>query len=511
MSGRRQKKNSLTEQTRRSLLIVFGLAVALLIVQSVYFWDFGIDDVGISYRYALHLAEGKGLTWNTGGPKVEGYSNFLWVVILAGGKLLGFDIEITSKILGVVLAAVSLLLFTILCRRIWYPQPFWWAPVLLVTVTPEWTAWSLSGLEISLYGAFLLLAALGLTSVGRERTTLLAAGVAGLTLTRPEGVAVGFALLFAGVLFDRDTALTVRIRAVAIPAIVGGATFLALVLFRYAYFGYPLPNTVYAKFAGTLPSLGRVVEWLIFGLPFLLAWVIALRRLPHRGHLAVLATAPALVLFQALIVLPVHPVMYFLHRYQIAFLPLLVLSVPAALALIARRKRWAGIAVGVLVLAWTLQGWPAVHARYDSDKYVMDRQRCIVDHLSVLRGTPVIAMVDAGRIPYWTDLPSIDAWGLCEVKTARRGFSAEETIARRPTAYIMSVNIRRRDEIRAHLGMDIIMTKIPEFNEEYALWKVCTGGAAKTEEHYDYAILLNVAWAQEQGLGERITRINWNY
>ena len=40
------------------------------------------DDAFISFRYSQHLAEGHGLVFNVG-EKVEGYSNFLWVVLVA--------------------------------------------------------------------------------------------------------------------------------------------------------------------------------------------------------------------------------------------------------------------------------------------------------------------------------------------------------------------------------------------------------------------------------------------
>ena len=37
----------------------------------------------ISMRYGRNLAEGYGLVWNPG-ERVEGYTNFLWTVIMAG-------------------------------------------------------------------------------------------------------------------------------------------------------------------------------------------------------------------------------------------------------------------------------------------------------------------------------------------------------------------------------------------------------------------------------------------
>ena len=46
------------------------------------------DDSFISFRYAKHLAEGQGLVWNPG-DRVEGYTNFLWVLLMAAGLSVG--------------------------------------------------------------------------------------------------------------------------------------------------------------------------------------------------------------------------------------------------------------------------------------------------------------------------------------------------------------------------------------------------------------------------------------
>ena len=40
------------------------------------------DDAYISFRYARNLADGLGLVWNAG-ERVEGYTNFLWTLMLA--------------------------------------------------------------------------------------------------------------------------------------------------------------------------------------------------------------------------------------------------------------------------------------------------------------------------------------------------------------------------------------------------------------------------------------------
>jgi hypothetical protein len=113
-------------------IAVLAVPVVLYTAQAAFLWSFSIDDAGISFRYAAHLAEGGGFVWNVDGPRVEGYSNFLWVLILAAGRWVGFNIEIFAKILGFILGIFNLTLLAVICKKLWFPKAFWWLPV------PQW-------------------------------------------------------------------------------------------------------------------------------------------------------------------------------------------------------------------------------------------------------------------------------------------------------------------------------------------------------------------------------------
>src|SRR5512143_1281620 len=73
--------------------------LALLLAHGLYY-RFLTDDAFISFRYARHLAMGQGLVFNPGGERVEGYSNFLWVLILAALNRVGVAPETSSQLLG---------------------------------------------------------------------------------------------------------------------------------------------------------------------------------------------------------------------------------------------------------------------------------------------------------------------------------------------------------------------------------------------------------------------------
>src|SRR4051794_30815223 len=73
------------------------------------------DDPMISMRYARNVAAGFGAVWNRGGPRVEGFSNPLWVAVMAAVHLLPLP---TSKIpLVIELLAVALLTWNLFAVR----------------------------------------------------------------------------------------------------------------------------------------------------------------------------------------------------------------------------------------------------------------------------------------------------------------------------------------------------------------------------------------------------------
>src|SRR5215468_3827839 len=76
--------------SRRSRLLALALlgTLGLLLWHAAVYW-FLTDDGYISFRYARNLAHGHGLVFNPGHERVEGYTNLLWVLILAAGNLLG--------------------------------------------------------------------------------------------------------------------------------------------------------------------------------------------------------------------------------------------------------------------------------------------------------------------------------------------------------------------------------------------------------------------------------------
>ena len=92
-----------------SLQRVMWVVLAVLVL-SAYSNRFVQDDAFISFRYASNLLNHAELTWNVGEERpIEGYSNFLWVLMIAGAMGLGMEPVWASQALGLMFALVTLL------------------------------------------------------------------------------------------------------------------------------------------------------------------------------------------------------------------------------------------------------------------------------------------------------------------------------------------------------------------------------------------------------------------
>ena len=231
------------------------------------------DDAFISFRYVRNLLEGHGLVFNRG-ERVEGYSNFLWVLELALlWGVFGLRPEHAAPWLSVAFTAgtIALMLWWVarlpaLRNRILVA----WMALGLVCSSATFAVWtSGGGLETRQFTFFVVLAVVCLSLYRESRRALLAVSLslAAAALIRPEGPLFAVCC-FAWYAVQRrvDTGRWGggwrEAACLVIPVVVLVAGHY---LFRYAYYGEWLPNTYYAK---------HVRPWYDMGLRYL--WAAAL-------------------------------------------------------------------------------------------------------------------------------------------------------------------------------------------------------------------------------------------
>lgn len=151
------------------LLVTYVLYAGLYIAQTrVIVDDVGyftlLDDAMISMRYAKNLTEGNGLVFNPGGERVEGYTNFLWVLIMAAVHLLPIaqtKICLVVQIFGGLFGLLNLVLIRRLANYLFPSTPT--VPLIAVALTAFYlplNTWNLQGMEVSVLACVMTLACL---------------------------------------------------------------------------------------------------------------------------------------------------------------------------------------------------------------------------------------------------------------------------------------------------------------------------------------------------------------
>lgn len=214
-------------------------ALAVVLAGSLaHQWIFSTlaEDAYISLRYSAQLLAGNGLVFNPG-ERVEGYSNFLWVLLVAAGGLVHDNLVDVARALGVLSCLVSVGLTAVLVRRVAGSAWAGVAAAALVATAGPVAAYGPSGLETPLFAA-LMLGALLAVHLGRPVVAGLL--LAAATMTRPDGAVV--ALVVLGWLAVRG-----RWRPAVWPLLAAAVPGVVWMVWRLAYYGHLLPNPVAAK------------------------------------------------------------------------------------------------------------------------------------------------------------------------------------------------------------------------------------------------------------------------
>ncbi|MHC4077699.1 MAG: hypothetical protein ACYST0_04555, partial [Planctomycetota bacterium] len=229
-----------------------GLVVALAILYGLYHavslaWL--CDDAFISFRYARNLATGHGLVFNAG-EHVEGYTNFLWTLVIALGLWAGARAEITAQVLGVLCYLCTLwLLLRVGCRPEHRNRAGAAVPLAVLALSLHHHASSMAsfGLETAMFALLLTAALVVLVQTKTAGSSFLAGTLLTLaTLTRPDG-ALPYLVACVVTLFAAPRRRKLgSFWALVAPGLVVGVPYL---LWKVAYYGDVLPNTFYARSA----------------------------------------------------------------------------------------------------------------------------------------------------------------------------------------------------------------------------------------------------------------------
>ena len=421
--------------------LLIGAVLFSLIGHLFLFWlaaqiyPFTIDDAYITFRYSKNLAAGFGPTYNPGLPPVEGYTTFLWMLLMTLPHFIGVNVATFSKIVGVLLtcsafAMTSLLTYTLTRGFPLKARLFFGAfAAYLLAMLPITAIHAIAGMETTLFIVLISLMVYMVTAGLLDGSRLLfwspLLGL-GIGLTRPEGNVIALLLLACGWLFSTPA---VRKRLVWFSLglyVLPGAAYFA---WRYFYYDLILPLPFYMKVlhgAGLFGGANEVGTYLLYLLPGISVLLLtAILRL-KKEYFTVLAPVLFLLVFY---LFPVHA-MGFNWRFIYPATPLISILVAVGGIVIfdllrgsiQSKKPWELIVLAGLFLIGlgNLSGLENMIRNQNFYGDGISNYKTFGTLLSKYnnRYEMTLAIGDAGTVPYYSDWQVIDLFGLNSTEVA---------------------------------------------------------------------------------------------
>lgn len=483
--------------------------ICLVLVTHASYYNCIVDDAFIAFRYVDNLREGHGLVYNPG-ERVEGYTCFLWIMLLAGLFSLGADPVLAANVANTAFGVIGLVCVWRFGRLLFGRR--WWAlvPPLVLALDRTYAGWCTGGLGTKLFTTLVFVAAS--RAYIEHDIRRVAFPMAGLlfglaTLARPEGG------LFFGVTLLWYLAGGFRGgRLGRLAMFVGGYLLVVVphVVWRYSYYGDLLPNTFYAKVGGLYWENGIPYLWLYLRhqhlVPVLLALVVvALLVNPWKSRRRrFVPFALSLCAGQVAYLIYIGGDVYE-FRFLDVILPWLALVSTAGAYSLARRVRPARhLAPAAVVLIVLNQSLPTIASLAGRDglwsaqllgraaevenmemQHVDDYDREVAEWLKrFARPGDSLAIDAAGLLPYLTKLPTLDLHGLNDRMVARqpisiRGWPGHEKHAsleyirsKRPTFVVILSNSWERRRACSSDPWTICVKMDGEFFEFYTAWNL---------------------------------------
>ncbi len=424
--------------------IAWALSIAGLLALGVHN-AFIQDDAFISFRYAQNLVSEGELTWNPGeAEKIEGYTNFLWTMLIAAALACGLEPVRAAMVLSLACGFGTLAVTYRLARLHFESWPPALLAILFLGTNYTFSSYLTGGLETQLQ-AFLLASVAYLATAIDQRRQASPRALAGLSiacglavLTRMDSLlicAVYTLPLLAMILLRWPSATAMRRTSVLYLTVPGAVMIGTWLAWKLWYYGELLPNTYYVKathFSTATLTAGAGYVYGFFSsywlLPFFLVLLVYRRRITaHREWVTGFA---AIALWLLYVVKVGGDFMEF--RFFVPILPLISLLL-AKLALAPADRRVRAFLIALVLFgsarhAMTFEGRPGIESIAQLDGHITGEDENwrwvgkILGHHFADAETPVtIATTAAGAIPFYSRLPTVDMLGPSDRWVAREG------------------------------------------------------------------------------------------
>ncbi len=435
------------------LLLISLIIIFIFIMNNVNHIQ---DDAFISFRYIKNFIEGHGLVFNIG-ERVEGYTNFLWTMILIVPALLKINIvsfsEILSSFFGIATLCITFLISKLINQKYQdknYPNKssilLNFVPVFLLTFTGAFSYWASSGMETSFF-IFLVLTGIYFYIKNNNANNLnfyTPVFIALSALTRPEGILFFLIIYIHKVLF-----IAIEQRKIKSPRKIFSQKYLVEVsifiipvivqtIFRLLYYGYPFPNTYYAKVTYGFSTFGRGIEYLLsFNQDYLLygiIFVLPIILLIKRKFDFVTSLFYLIIFIYSLYVVIIGGDVLSLHRFWLVILPLIYILwgmfLKEVIILSNEKKLLPANSATMILLTISIAigAYNYLHCKdkisgiRDNEIALVNQfkmQASVINRLEQIRNRRLtIAVSTIGSLSYYTDATVIDMLGLTDAYVA---------------------------------------------------------------------------------------------
>jgi arabinofuranosyltransferase len=475
--------------SRRTL--VFLAAICLIYLgHALFYWDWVEDDAFISLRYAQNFAEGSGLVFNPG-ETVEGYSNLAWVLYAALAIKMNLDPLLVLKMTAILAGLLTLVLSW---RAVGLLLPAAGmsalAAPLFLALGPMLPRHATTGLETVPFAALIVAGFVASNKKPNSAGFLLILVL--LVFMRPEGLVFALLFLFWRHVGSGQGQRSSRLMWGEFSALL--VVVAAMLVWKWIYYGNPLPNTFYAKMTGE----GRAfVDGFNYSLDFLrenggaVLVGLYLANLLNPKIPRALLLASALVVVQAGIVIAAGGDWMHFYRFFVPVLPVIATGCAAGLGIILQMnhqtRKWPllVVLVGTLAAAYVniykverATGREVV-SHVKAGTYLTDGYRQTAQW--IVDNTPVgssVALCDIGLVGYVSERPIVDMFGLIDPHIShldgRQHFKsdAEYVLGKEPDVVVL-VSSGVDDFLRIP---DAGMFAHTDFREKYVLEKTIPMG-----------------------------------
>jgi len=460
--------NILLKDEKRLIKTVLLVCIIISIGFDLYFIQFITDDAFITFRYSKNLANGYGIVFNKNDNNpVEGYSNFLWVLINCIPILLGIDIVIWVKSFSIILSICSILMIYNFAKVFNDEKIALFAP-LFYTVYYPFHLWTIGGLETPLFilllisGCYFAYKEISDKSRKYPKYSIIAFSL--LVLTRPEGIIyfLGFELIFILYFYFYQKDKRIFLQRIISLIFVGGI-YSIYFLWRFSYYGKIFPNSYYAKSSSNIitnQGINYLLLFLLFSIPIIFLFFISIIKiLKNSGkdfkskefEMLIILIIPITIDFLIILhlsafnaaqgfrfALPSMPFIIIISIYSLKF-SFIKNNNPSF-----KERGYKNIQLNKILIILAFLGLiifplsaPLIYIN-TSNTDVNDKYYKIAEWINEnIPEDELIAFTDMGIIPYYTKNDYIDMWGLMDEHIAENGFDINYILNKRPALILL--------------------------------------------------------------------------